>query len=247
MKNVFGIRRDEIYQLYHGYINSCFIFFHNGSTRVIFQSALLIPTVSTSAFHSTNLFSFSRHHAPINRVTHNSSDRSVFLFRVSIISFSTLFMNPFQCHSCLKSFDEMKILEKKISDKHCHGTDEDFISLFRFGITLLMVFHEFKTMLKAGMLEGEVQDRPGKPKRLIYYCPFDFVVGTYPVRGRGRRFKHHETRLVKVVCATSKCRNRFCQVGLVPRVAISMYPYEDRNQRPSLTRKLLAYKSKVLA
>ena len=156
-------------------------------------------------------------------------------------------MNPFQCHSCLKSFDEMKILEKKISDKHCHGTDEDFISLFRFGITLLMVFHEFKTMLKAGMLEGEVQDRPGKPKRLIYYCPFDFVVGIYPVRGRGRRFKHHETRLVKVVCATSKCRNRFCQVGLVPRVAISMYPYEDRNQRPSLTRKLLAYKSKVLA
>ena len=32
------------------------------------KSALLIPTVSTSAFHSTNLFWFSRHHIPINSV-----------------------------------------------------------------------------------------------------------------------------------------------------------------------------------
>ena len=30
------------------------------------KSALLIPTLSTSAFHSTNLFLFSRHHIPIN-------------------------------------------------------------------------------------------------------------------------------------------------------------------------------------
>ena len=30
------------------------------------KSAFLIPTVSTSAFHSTNLFLFSRHHIPIN-------------------------------------------------------------------------------------------------------------------------------------------------------------------------------------
>ena len=137
-------------------------------------------------------------------------------------------MNPFQCHTCLKSFDELKILEKKISDKHCHGTDGDFISLFHSGIPLSKVIDKFKTMLKAGMLKGEVQDRPGKPKRLIYYCPFDFVVGTYQVRGRRGRFKHHETRLVKVVCGTSKCSNRFCQVGLVPRVAITMYPYKDR-------------------
>ena len=33
------------------------------------KSALLIPTVSTSAFHSTNLFLFSRHHTPTNSVT----------------------------------------------------------------------------------------------------------------------------------------------------------------------------------
>ena len=33
------------------------------------KSALLIPTVSTSAFHSTNLFLFSRHHIPTNSVT----------------------------------------------------------------------------------------------------------------------------------------------------------------------------------
>ena len=32
------------------------------------KSALLIPTVSTSAFHSTNLFLFSRHNIPFNSV-----------------------------------------------------------------------------------------------------------------------------------------------------------------------------------
>ena len=32
------------------------------------KSALLIPTVSTSAFHSTNLFLFSRHHIPTDSV-----------------------------------------------------------------------------------------------------------------------------------------------------------------------------------
>ena len=33
-----------------------------------FNSALLIPTVSTSAFHSTNLFLFSPYHIPTNSV-----------------------------------------------------------------------------------------------------------------------------------------------------------------------------------
>ena len=33
------------------------------------KSALLIPTLSTSAFHSTNLFLFSGHHIPTNSVT----------------------------------------------------------------------------------------------------------------------------------------------------------------------------------
>ena len=33
------------------------------------KSALLIPTLSTSAFHSTNLFLFSRHHIPTISVT----------------------------------------------------------------------------------------------------------------------------------------------------------------------------------
>ena len=32
------------------------------------KSALLIPTVSTSAFHSTNLFLFSCHHIPTNSI-----------------------------------------------------------------------------------------------------------------------------------------------------------------------------------
>ena len=33
------------------------------------KSALLIPTLSTNAFHSTNLFLFSGHHIPTNSVT----------------------------------------------------------------------------------------------------------------------------------------------------------------------------------
>ena len=55
--------------------------------NLFFKSALLTPTVSTSAFHSTNLFLFSRHHIPTDNVapfsaytdpqtTHNSSNRS---------------------------------------------------------------------------------------------------------------------------------------------------------------------------
>ena len=32
------------------------------------KSALLIPTVSTGVFHSTNLFLFSRHHTPTNSI-----------------------------------------------------------------------------------------------------------------------------------------------------------------------------------
>ena len=36
--------------------------------NLFFKSALLTPTVSTSAFHSTNLFLFSRHHIPTDNV-----------------------------------------------------------------------------------------------------------------------------------------------------------------------------------
>ena len=36
--------------------------------KFIFQIALVIPTVSTSAFHSTNLFFISRHHTPTDSV-----------------------------------------------------------------------------------------------------------------------------------------------------------------------------------
>ena len=42
--------------------------------KFIFKLALLIPTVLTSAFHSTNLFLFSRHHNPTTSAaldTHN--------------------------------------------------------------------------------------------------------------------------------------------------------------------------------
>lgn len=42
---------------------------HGKPQKFIFQTALLILTVSTNAFHLTNLFcSFSRYHAPTNTV-----------------------------------------------------------------------------------------------------------------------------------------------------------------------------------
>ena len=75
----------------------------NTSTKNISsKSALLILTVSTSAFHSTNLFLFSRHHIPtviawlhflhINPyITHNSSNCSVILShrRITTVSLKT--------------------------------------------------------------------------------------------------------------------------------------------------------------
>ena len=102
---------------------------------------------------------------------------------------------------------------------------------FYSDISLPLVFDIFKAKLQAGILKGKVQDRPGKSKRLIYYCPLHFAVGTYSVRRRRRGIKHYKTCCVRVVCATSKCSNRFCQTGLVPRVVITIFPDGGHNQR----------------
>ena len=64
--------------------------------KLIFQTALLIPTVSTSAFHSTYLFLFSRRHIPTNSVANKSTCRPLAYRSCEIKIFQQL----------SKSFDE---------------------------------------------------------------------------------------------------------------------------------------------
>ena len=149
----------------------------------------------------------------------------------ALIPLFTFAMNLSQCDSCMKSFTRLKIHEEHIYGKHFDRTDVDDISLFYSDISLPLVFDIFKAKLQEGILKGKVQDRSGKSKRLIYYCPLHFAVGTYSVRRRRRGVKHYETCCVRVVCATSKCSNRFCQTGLVPRVVIAIFPDGGHNQR----------------
>ena len=103
--------------------------------------------------------------------------------------------------------------------------------------TLPMVFDTFKAKLRAGSLKGYVEHRSKqsrgfrrsrRSRGLNYYCLLDFFVGTFPVRRRGRVIKRHETCYVKVVCATSKCRNHFCR-RLAPKLVIIMFPYGGCN------------------
>ena len=74
--------------------------------KIFLKSALLILTVSTNAFHSTNLFCyFSRYHAPTNSVApssvhkphtaHNSSIRSDVGLTLETSSFASLYGGQF--------------------------------------------------------------------------------------------------------------------------------------------------------
>lgn len=145
-------------------------------------------------------------------------------------------MNP-SCDSCMESINRLKIDNKHIYEEHFDRADVENVSSFYHDISLLMVFDIFKAKLRAGILKGYVQHRSKKSRgsrrsrrsrRLIYHCPLDFVVGTFPVRRRGRVMKRHETCYVKVVCATSKCRNHFCR-RLAPKLVITMFPFRDCN------------------
>ena len=105
-KNIFAERNDKnaskpvarhfnLPNHFKQYMGICSLSLHPGSSEscktleqknLSFKSALLVPTVSKSALHSTNLFSFSRHHTPtiashhflhINpHTSHNSFNRS---------------------------------------------------------------------------------------------------------------------------------------------------------------------------
>ena len=109
-------------------------------------------------------------------------------------------MNSTRCKLCRKSSIRLEWKDKKhIIDKHFHLKNGDGISSFYRHISLQMVFETFKAKLRDGILEEEDDLRSGN---LIYYCPFDFVVGSSPTQ-RGRR----RTRHVRVACTPSICPN----------------------------------------
>ena len=116
------------------------------------KSALLIPTVSTSAFHSTNLFLFSRHHTPpkgqlhflhINpHTTHNSSNRpdegltletsALELFRVANIFNSVINTRLPGSRSSLVELLYLKQLINKACSYFVHYRFTIFFSFFNF-------------------------------------------------------------------------------------------------------------------
>ena len=129
------------------------------------------------------------------------------------------------CYACVESLNRMKIEKEHIYDKHFYRRDVYGVSLFHSHISLPEIFDTFKAKLKEGILKEEVENSSKRSRRLVYYCTFDFSVGTFPDR---RRRRHHETCCVKVVCATSKCRNHFCR-RVLPKSVITMFPYRGRN------------------
>ena len=145
-------------------------------------------------------------------------------FQSTVQNFSAM-NSAWPCYACMESLNRMKIEEEHIYDKHFYRRDVNGVSLFHSHISLTGIFDIFKAKLKEGILKEEVENSAKRSRRLVYYCTLDFPVGTFPDR---RRRRHHETRCVKVVCATSKCRNHFCR-RVLPKIVITMFPYRGRN------------------
>ena len=120
-------------------------------------------------------------------------------------------MNSTRCKLCRKSSIRLERKDRKhIIAKHFHLPNVDGISSFYRDISLRMVFETFKAKLRDGILKKE-DNHPSR--NLIYYCPFDFVVGSSPTR-RGRR----RTRYVRVACAPSICPNCYYPVKKVKTI-----------------------------
>ena len=121
------------------------------------------------------------------------------------------------CCQCIQSIDRLQIRKRHIIDKHFDRTNVDDSYLFYPQISLRMVFETFRAKLRAGILERKI-DHPSR--RLIYYCPLDFVVGTFSIRHRWG-FTLHETRYVRVVCSTLECHFCHCLVPTLIRTIFS--------------------------
>ena len=133
-------------------------------------------------------------------------------------------MNPSRCYWCMESPIRLERKDKEhIIERHFHRTNVENISMFYSDISVRMVFETFKAKLRAGILKGELVY---PSERLIYYCPFDFGIGTFPIEHPSGIVEHRETCYVKVICATSRCSN--CG-RLVPKVVITMFPDGSHN------------------
>ena len=138
-------------------------------------------------------------------------------------------MIPCCCRESLQRVCMSRKAKKHVIDKH-FDPNAFGISIFYPHISLRLAFETFKAKLCAGILEGEVVHDYGHshsdpPPRLIYYCPFDYVVGTFPMRQLWR-IKNIETCYVRAVFATSRCSNPFCH-RLVPSLLITIFPDES--------------------
>ena len=117
-------------------------------------------------------------------------------------------MNSTRCKSCRKSSIRLEWKDRKhIIDKHFHLTNVHGISSFYRDISLRMIFETFKAKLRDGILE---EGDSHSSTNMIYYCHFDFVVGSSPTR-RGRR----RTRYVRVACTRSICP--YCDHNVIDR------------------------------
>lgn len=132
-------------------------------------------------------------------------------------------MGSFGCYECMEIPIELEREEKDhIIDKHFNRRDDWYISFFYYYISVRMVLEKFKAMLRAGILRGE----PGRFERLIYHCPFDDGIGTFPIEHPCGIIEHFETSYVRVICDTIECRN--CGRP-VPKWVVTMYPEKFYN------------------
>ena len=132
-------------------------------------------------------------------------------------------MGSFRCYECLEIPIELEWEDKKhIIDKHFNQRNDENISFFYPYISVRMVLEKFKAMLRAGILRGEC----GRFERLIYHCPFDDGIGTFPIKHPCGNIEHCETRYVRVICDKIECRN--CGL-LVPTWVVTMFPEEFYN------------------
>ena len=140
-----------------------------------------------------------------------------------ITTFSILAMDSFPCYECLEIPIELEWEDKQhIIDRHFNQRNDENISFFYRDISVRMVLEKFKAMLRAGILRGEL----GRFERLIYHCPFDDGIGTFPIEHPCGNIERCETRYVRVICDTIECRN--CG-RLVPTWVVTMFPKEFYN------------------
>ena len=119
----------------------------------------------------------------------------------------------------MDSIGQLKMLDRKISDKHVGSEESNTVSSFSPHISVTKIFNDVKTQFMSGSVRiGWVEKR-----RLIYLCRLNYVVGSYSVKIPGRGFKR-ETRWLRVVCGTSECKNSPHQTHLTPKIVISMHP-----------------------